>query len=253
MGKKYIFKELCGEDYSNCFGQKKIKKRDLHKNALKKAWETRDFEIDKFWQRSMFFWGFITLISTGYVVVVTGEFGQKAKDIYLDFYLILLGIIFSVAWLLVIKGSKQWQENWEQHIYQLENEITGPLYKTIYFSGDKYYSVSKVNEILAWVVIITWGILFIRYIYNNCNIINDIINYICKNDEEILFIFIPLLGTVFFIYRLIKKGKSFNGELKKKLLKGKHGEFILFEKREKVIAGKHESMDQSVLSDKDQE
>lgn len=61
--------------------------------------------------------------------------------------LISLGLIFSVAWTLAISGSKHWQENWEKHIDILEDYITGPLYKTIYYSK-LFYSVSKVNKSL---------------------------------------------------------------------------------------------------------
>ena len=57
--------------------------------------------------------------------------------------LISLGLIFSVAWILVISGSKHWQENWGKHLDILEDYIAGPLYKTIYYSK-LFYSVSSI-------------------------------------------------------------------------------------------------------------
>jgi hypothetical protein len=92
-------------------------------NAHKLAWETRNFEIDKFWIRTAFFGGFIALIFNAYINIVSSSRPDLIRNF--DIFLILLGIIFSVAWLLSILGSKCWQENWEAHIDMLEDEITG--------------------------------------------------------------------------------------------------------------------------------
>jgi RsiW-degrading membrane proteinase PrsW (M82 family) len=219
---KDIFKKITDEKiYASYFGLNNPEKKDLHIAAFKKAWETRNFEIDKFWQRSMFFWGFIALIFTGYVTVLTGESSQTAKEMYLDFYLILLGIIFSYAWLLVIKGSKRWQENWEQHIDCLEDEITGPLYKTLFYKGEKYYSVSRINQILAWVVIGTWILLLFQYFYTNCSIFKNMLEDICNIFQIIFFLLLPLIGTCICIFCLLrKKGQTSGGKLNKDFKKG---------------------------------
>jgi hypothetical protein len=42
-----------------------------------------------------------------------------------------LGLVLSAAWYLANRGSKQWQENWENHVDLLEYEVKGPLYKTV--------------------------------------------------------------------------------------------------------------------------
>jgi hypothetical protein len=134
--------------------------------AYKKSWECRNFEIDKFWTRSAFFWGFIALIFTGYISLITnGDKSSYTKIEYLDFYFMLLGFLFSLAWLLVIKGSKAWQENWEAHIDYLEDYISGPLYKTVWLSKQyKYYSVSKINEVLAIIIIFVWVGIIAQYV-----------------------------------------------------------------------------------------
>jgi hypothetical protein len=98
--------------------------------AHKLAWETRNFEIDKFWLRTAFFGGFTALIFNGYINIVSSAHTIPIEN--LDIYLPCLGIIFSAAWFLSIWGSKYWQKNWETHIDMLEDKITGPLYKTIY-------------------------------------------------------------------------------------------------------------------------
>jgi len=199
-------------EYEQLFDFKNGKKYDIRENALKKAWKVRNFEIDKFWQRSAFFWGFIALIFTGYFTIVTGKHNKEAISMYLDFYLILLGLIFSVAWFLVIRGSKQWQENWEKHIDYLEDEITGPLYKTIYYKGETFYSVSRIISILAVVVIVTWVFLLLRYLLYKCNFIICIIEYICNNINEFILFLLPFLFTIFCIGFMLLKGRSFDGE-----------------------------------------
>jgi hypothetical protein len=201
----------------------------LKKEAFKKAWEIRNFEIDKFWQRSAYFWGFIALIFGGYVGIITGKSSAVVKDMYFDLYLILLGIIFSVGWLLVICGSNRWQENWEAHIDELEDSITGPLYKTIYCKNKQFYSVSKISKILALVVIITWGLLLLQYIFANCNVIKRIFECLGKPTKELFFVLVPIIGTVVCIIILTIFGQTSNGEYKMPL-ENEKGEFYEREK-----------------------
>lgn len=127
--------------------------------AYEKAWDNRDFEINKFWTRAAYFWGFLVLIFGAYFssYEIQGE-----VNTYIPFYLICIGLVFSFAWTYVIKGSKRWQENWEGHINKLEDFISGPIYKTINNkNGRTFYSVSKINEILSYLIIVVWiGFLF---------------------------------------------------------------------------------------------
>lgn len=148
-------------------GERKVTDKNLLEKAYTKAWENRDFEIDKFWTRAAYFWGFIVLIFGGYITILTGEHTQKALNMHLDLYLLLLGFLFSISWYLVILGSKTWQRNWEAHIDSLEDFVSGPLYKTVFYSGDRFYSVSKLNEVMAIVVVIVWSGLFGQYVFDN--------------------------------------------------------------------------------------
>jgi len=226
------YSKITDEQYASLFGLTNPEKKDLHKAALEKAWEIRNFEIDKFWQRSMFFWGFIVFIYTGYFKVITLNNFKTENVFYLDFYLILLGIIFSVAWLLIICGSKRWQENWEKHIDYLEDEITGPLYKSLYFKRNNYYSVSGINKILAWVVIVTWVFLFIQYIINNCYVIKNFFVSVGNKINVIIFLIIPFLCTLKCIFCcMLFRGQTddgkLNAELISKLNKGEDGAFFV--------------------------
>ena len=225
MAKKKSYTPLSTEEYNARFGITP-KDKKLQKKALKKAWEIRNFEIDKFWQRSAYFWGFIALIFGGYIGVVTGESSKIAEELHLDLYLILLGIIFSVGWLLVICGSKRWQDNWEAHVDRLENAITGPLYKTMYCTKNKFYSVSKINKLLALLIIITWCFLLVQYIFTKCIVFWNVNKCFSKIIELIFFVLIPIIGTISFILILKKYGQTSDGEFKANLKENQDGAFI---------------------------
>lgn len=101
-------------DYLESFGVKFenenfiVEDADKLNAAYKKAWDNRDFEINKFWTRAAYFWGFLALIF--------GAYFSNYKEVeevnkYIPFYIICVGLIFSFAWTFVIKGSKRWQEN----------------------------------------------------------------------------------------------------------------------------------------------
>ncbi len=128
---------------------KKLKKYDV-------ALATRNFEIELFWKRSVFFWGFIASAFVGYATVV------KDKPV-LAFALACFGFVCSIAWSLVNRGSKYWQENWESIVASLEDEITGTLFKDrapqqkkgIWLTS-RQFSVSKVTVALSDFTCLIW-------------------------------------------------------------------------------------------------
>jgi hypothetical protein len=190
--------------------------QDINKlvNAHKLAWETRNFEIDKFWIRTAFFGGFTALIFNGYINILSGTHPISIKN--LDIYLIFLGIIFSVAWVLSIFGSKFWQENWEAHIDMLEDEITGPLYKTIYC--EKWwqcFSVSGINKFLVFVIIGIWIILLFMT------------TTIAKNGNEIdwdITIGMVFTGIIIFLMIILCRSSG-NWKIRKSMVKSRQKEF----------------------------
>jgi hypothetical protein len=146
---------------------------------------------------------------------------------YLSLYVILLGFLFSVGWLFVIKGSKAWQENWEKHIDYLEDLITGPLHKTFFYPvKPQYFSVTKINEVMAIVTIIVWvGLLYQFFLdYKPC------LPFFCPDwKAKIIWpVTIPLFITAVFFIVLVfgypVKGcrltKDSLNELKKQKLRG---------------------------------
>ena len=155
------------QQYENDFlsDEKKTEK------ALEHALDIRKFEIDLYWKRATYFWTFIGATFAGFLAVQASSATNKQD---LSVLLSCLGFVFSVAWLCVNRGSKQWQENWEKHVDMLEDKITGPLYKVVLtrnklkgrrdkarhiITGPSPLSVSKINQIISLYVSILWASL----------------------------------------------------------------------------------------------
>lgn len=78
------------------------------------ATDTRKFEVDLFWKRSLFFWGFIAAAFAGYATV---------KESLLALILACFGLVCSVVWALGNRGSKYWQEAWEKKVERIEHAL----------------------------------------------------------------------------------------------------------------------------------
>lgn len=158
------------KEYEKFFSiQKDNKEKRKHKNALDRAWKNRDFEIEMYWKRATYFWVFLATTFAGYFALQTVDqtkvVDQRGLDI-LNIVVICLGICFSFSWILVNRGSKKWQENWEAHIDMLEDGITGPIYKTVLDKKRYDYSVSKINLCVSCFVFGIWLILLIYQMGN---------------------------------------------------------------------------------------
>lgn len=156
---------LTPEDYEMLFKGKEAK-------ALEQALDIRKFEIELYWKRATYFWTFIGVSLTAYFAINAIDLDNKIANRELYSLLIAsLGMVFSVAWFLVNKGSKYWQENWEKHVDVLEDKVTGPLYKTVlsrndelkidekivdFLTGPSPLSVSKINQLISFYIAILW-------------------------------------------------------------------------------------------------
>jgi len=142
------------------------------KAALEHALDIRKFEISLYWQRATYFWTLIAASFAGYFAVLAAE---KMEDKLFNAYVIAcIGFVFSLAWFLVNRGSKFWQENWENHVDMLENETIGPLYKTVlrrptasdflekWVDGPLPISVSKVNQWVSLFTALIWLALMVN-------------------------------------------------------------------------------------------
>jgi len=146
-------------DYKEAFGGEDSKKRC---EALKYALDIRKFEIELYWKRAAYFWTLIAASFAGFFALSTTKEPRSSGLILL---VSCLGLLLSVGWYLVNRGSKYWQENWERHVDLLESEFIGPLYETT-ISQEEFswlrlwtgypYSVSKINQIISLFIVFIW-------------------------------------------------------------------------------------------------
>lgn len=150
-------------DLLNEFSEKQIRE------ATAIALDTRKFEIELYWKRANYFWAFIAAIYAAYFLLVAYEIEN-----WLMYSIVsLIGVCFSFGWYLANRGSKYWQENWENHIAVLSKQTTGEIFKHWLRPADKFLklkgnypvSVSKVNQFLSMIVCISWMILYIISIF----------------------------------------------------------------------------------------
>ena len=152
--KKY-FKAVFGTYYPD---------RERIDAALRLAHEIRQFEIRLYWQRSLFFWGFILALFTAFFVIWQFEEDGLLEDLLLSL-LCYIGFFFSFAWKYLERGSKSWQKNWELHIDFLEDDITGKLHKTIMGKTDEFFSLNSIHNDIINMFILTWCVLSFFGIY----------------------------------------------------------------------------------------
>ena len=144
---------------------------DNAEKALNNAIENRKLEIELYWKRASHFWVFIGLVWTAFGLILTqmGFFEQKPSlnDFQLSILVVVssVGTFLSYAWVLVNKGSKFWQENWEHQIHYLEDSVIGKSYKTILSEKkgnhlqQNSYSVTKINILIAWFNFTLWALI----------------------------------------------------------------------------------------------
>ena len=154
------YKRLFGIDPQN---------EELRSKALDRALDIRKFEIELYWKRAAYFWTLIAAAFAGYFVIFGSEHMLHKET--MAFTVACVGFLVTFAWLQVNRGSKRWQENWENHVDMLEDAVTGPLYKTVlsrpfnpdlferWFTGPGNISVSKTNQIVSLFTLIIWLVL----------------------------------------------------------------------------------------------
>ena len=109
------------EEYNQSFGVPLDDTKSLRNKALEHSLEIRKFEIELYWKRATYFWTFIAAALAAYgFIQASKELPQKE---HLSVSVGILGFVFSFAWRAVNKGSKQWQENWENHVALLEDSV----------------------------------------------------------------------------------------------------------------------------------
>jgi hypothetical protein len=82
------------------------------------ALQTRNFEIDLFWKRSLFFWGFIAAAFTAYSLV------SKSHP-NLCIVIACFDTVCLLAWTFLNRSSKFWQEVWENEVKAVQCDVVG--------------------------------------------------------------------------------------------------------------------------------
>jgi hypothetical protein len=145
------------------------------KEALEKALDVRKFEISLYWKRTQYFWAILAATFAGYALLVNTEHPSYENQ-FAQFALASLGLVFSLGWYLVNRGSKYWQLNWEKHVDMLENDLMGPLFKITLnrndfrfwtLTGPYRFSVSKVNQLISLYVFLFWFFVWCRHLWAN--------------------------------------------------------------------------------------
>lgn len=153
------------------------------KDAWERLWKCRDFEIEHLWQRSIFLATFLVLCFTGYGYII---FHMLKHKLWTDpsynivaIVLCIIGIVFSIVWIIMGKGSKAWYEVYEKFIKEFvkhnkkcftKEAMKGMailyLKKQYIFVGDKClltlkggpFSPSKINTIIGHISLVVWMI-----------------------------------------------------------------------------------------------
>lgn len=117
-----------------------LRDRKVRAWALKTAEEVRRFEIELSWKRAAYFSTIIGVLFAGYGAVLAGSHPHRVVACALG----CVGLVVSLAWYLVNRGSAAWQRNWETHVDLLEGDEKGFLYKVVV--DPKTYSAWRLLE-----------------------------------------------------------------------------------------------------------
>lgn len=179
---------------------------DVASRRLEEILDIRKFEIDLYWRRAAYFWSFIAAALTGYGLTISADKPNEAGLLKFQFVILCLGLVFSLAWYLVNKGSKFWQEDWEKHMDLTEDRVIGPLYKTTiskktyssFWNPTAAYaaSVSKINQILSLFLLLIWISNAIHFVHEYVDVFgNADLYYVLIGATTVATVLYLLFGT----------------------------------------------------------
>lgn len=145
---------------TNSGQQSVLSRKEQVEKLCQIALDTRKFEIELYWKRTTYYWAFIAADITAYILVYTRIDNDLQKYLIMG-VLALCGIVFSAGWFLSNKGSKYWQENWEDHISMLVTKHIGPIFTYHRCPQEGFlegapYSVSRTNQIISAFITLIW-------------------------------------------------------------------------------------------------
>jgi hypothetical protein len=192
-----------------------IEKKDLRDTFYK----NRELEIKNLWQRSIFLASFLVMCFGGYGKIVelllNSNDNEHIQILHVLAILVcLLGIVFSWLWIAMAKGSKAWQEVYEDAIKSIESEPALNIEEKYRYGQYNLkegadtnilsckagrYSPSKINIAIGQVSLFMWIITILLhcgfFIFNRFGINwNDNIQA-----GDIIFICVVLVVVIFCI------------------------------------------------------
>ena len=181
-------------------------------NLYEKVLELRKFEIENFWKRALFFWGTIALIYVGYTKIDN----QNPYFIIIP----LIGFLFNLIFSLSIRGSKYWQEHYENLATQYEIGMNFILFRhknTEDFLGNKFiyskphrFSVSKLAMLLADLSLIVWLLLWLKSIFEIITFLKFEFSTESNLHLPTIFVLLSHVLLIGYFWYFIKNGKVFH-------------------------------------------
>jgi hypothetical protein len=188
------------------------------KAALTRAYQLRTFEIEHYWKRATYFWGFQVAIFAAFGLLwkatpPSNDWGPVTVA------LVGLGVLTACANSLSAGGSKFWQQNWELHIDMLEDEIEGRLHKTVWLpEGKVSFSVSRINQKLSNYFVVFWVIVALYVMWKFLELGVPSLGWLSPARAYVLVVVIMVMFGVIWLYC---QTTDFRGTLPK--LDGSHG------------------------------
>lgn len=118
----------------------------MRREAYRIAHDIRKFEIELYWRRATYFWGFHAAFLAAAGIVLSGT---KELAWFHAAYISAISAVavsFSCLWVVMTNGAKFWQNNWERHVDLLEDDFSGGLYKVLLL--DREFLPAEVNDSL---------------------------------------------------------------------------------------------------------
>lgn len=232
------------------------------KDLYKELFHCRDFELQHLWQRSVFLAGFMIALFTLYGSFVgdnlnsklnfdVNKIEQSDKNIvitysanvndnlsnqttihYFAFFIGCVGIIISQLFIMMIKGSKRWYEQFEQSIYwfyysdtdlfsdelnknledylgdkkyphfgDLKNIKKDKINQSLFNTNAGYYSVSRINIVLGQLLCLIWIGITGFHLFNIFYSFDFVTRYF-SSEKYICEIF-TFVSTVFVVFLLV--------------------------------------------------
>lgn len=232
------------------------------KDLYTELFHCRDFELQHLWQRSVFLAGFMIALFTLYGSFVgdnlnsklnfdVNKIEQSDKNIvitysanvndnlsnqttihYFAFFIGCVGIIISQLFIMMIKGSKRWYEQFEQSIYwfyysdtdlfsdelnknledylgdkkyphfgDLKNIKKDKINQSLFNTNAGYYSVSRINIVLGQLLCLIWIGITGFHLFNIFYSFDFVTRYF-SSEKYICEIF-TFVSTVFVVFLLV--------------------------------------------------